>query len=120
MGSPSSSIQLLRRPSQLGAAQERHEVGSIHLLGRGEIIPSSPYIKDASFNGGTHVLHFGGEYDSYLLVTSREKEGVGGAGSQGDCSEPGLCCPTSVGRGYRGAGRSLPRRYRVYDWQRGL
>lgn len=33
-----------------------------------EIIPSPPYIKDASFNRGTHVLHFGGEYDSYLLV----------------------------------------------------
>ncbi len=33
-----------------------------------EIIPSPPYIKDASFNRGTHVLHFGGECDSYLLV----------------------------------------------------
>lgn len=33
-----------------------------------EIIPSPPYIKDASFNRGTHVLHFGGEYDSHLLV----------------------------------------------------
>jgi len=33
-----------------------------------EIIPSPPYIKDASFNRGTHVLHFGGDYDSYLLV----------------------------------------------------
>jgi predicted acyl esterase len=33
-----------------------------------EIIPSPPYIKDASFNRGTHVLHFGGGYDSYLLV----------------------------------------------------
>ena len=33
-----------------------------------EIIPSPPYFKDASFNHGTHVLHFGGEYDSYLLV----------------------------------------------------
>ena len=33
-----------------------------------EIIPSPPYFKDASFNRGTHVLHFGGEYDSYLLV----------------------------------------------------
>ncbi|MEM1448816.1 MAG: CocE/NonD family hydrolase [Planctomycetota bacterium] len=35
-----------------------------------EIIPSPPYIKDASFNRGVHVLHFGGEYDSYLLVPS--------------------------------------------------
>ncbi len=33
-----------------------------------EIIHSPPYFKDASFNRGTHVLHFGGEYDSYLLV----------------------------------------------------
>jgi hypothetical protein len=33
-----------------------------------EIIPSPPYIKDASLNRGTHVLHFGGEYDSHLLV----------------------------------------------------
>jgi len=33
-----------------------------------EIIPSPPYMKDASFNRGTHVLHFGGEYDSHLLV----------------------------------------------------
>ena len=33
-----------------------------------EIIPSPPYTKDATFNRGTHVLHFGGEYDSHLLV----------------------------------------------------
>ena len=33
-----------------------------------EIIPSPPYVKDASFNHGAHVLHFGGEYDSNLLV----------------------------------------------------
>ncbi len=33
-----------------------------------EIIPSPPYFKDASFNRGMHVLHFGGRYDSYLLV----------------------------------------------------
>ncbi len=33
-----------------------------------EIIPSPPYRKDASCNHGKHVLHFGGEYDSYLLV----------------------------------------------------
>ena len=33
-----------------------------------EIIPSPPYRKDASFNRGKHVLHFGGKYDSYLLV----------------------------------------------------
>jgi putative CocE/NonD family hydrolase len=33
-----------------------------------EIIPSPPYKKDASCNHGMHVLHFGGTYDSYLLV----------------------------------------------------
>jgi putative CocE/NonD family hydrolase len=33
-----------------------------------EIIPSPPYKKDSSFNHGKHVLHFGGKYDSYLLV----------------------------------------------------
>ena len=34
----------------------------------GEQYHSPPYIKDASFNRGKHVLHFGGKYDSYLLV----------------------------------------------------
>ena len=38
------------------------------ILASDEIIPSPPYKKDASFNLGKHVLHFGGEYDSYLLV----------------------------------------------------
>jgi putative CocE/NonD family hydrolase len=38
------------------------------LVAPGEIIPSPPYIKDASVNRGTHVLHFGGEYDAHLLV----------------------------------------------------
>jgi len=33
-----------------------------------EIISSPPYRKDASFNHGKHVVHFGGNYDSYLLV----------------------------------------------------
>lgn len=33
-----------------------------------EIIPTIPYKKDASFNRGKHVLHFGGKYDSYLQV----------------------------------------------------
>jgi len=33
-----------------------------------EIIPSPPYRKDVSFNHGEHVLHFGGNYDSHLLV----------------------------------------------------
>ena len=38
------------------------------ILASDEIIPSPPYKKDASFNFGKHVLHFGGEYDSYLQV----------------------------------------------------
>jgi len=38
------------------------------ILASDEIIPSPPYKKDASFNLGKHVLHFGGEYDSYLQV----------------------------------------------------
>jgi putative CocE/NonD family hydrolase len=33
-----------------------------------EIIPSPPYKKSAEDNHGMHVLHFGGTYDSYLLV----------------------------------------------------
>jgi hypothetical protein len=33
-----------------------------------EIIPSPPYEKSAEGNQGKHVLHFGVEYDSYLLV----------------------------------------------------
>jgi endonuclease YncB( thermonuclease family) len=38
------------------------------ILASDETIPSPPYKKDASFNLGKHLLHFGGEYDSYLLV----------------------------------------------------
>jgi hypothetical protein len=38
------------------------------IISGSEIIPSPPYKKDASFNHGKHVLHFGGTYDSYLLV----------------------------------------------------
>jgi hypothetical protein len=33
-----------------------------------EIIPSPPYRKNTSYNKGTHVIHSGAEYDSYLLV----------------------------------------------------
>jgi predicted acyl esterase len=33
-----------------------------------EIIPSPPYRKSTACNHGKHVLHFGGEYDSYLQV----------------------------------------------------
>jgi hypothetical protein len=38
------------------------------ILASDEIIPSPPYKKDASFNLGKHVLHFGGKYNSYLQV----------------------------------------------------
>jgi hypothetical protein len=38
------------------------------IIAADEIIPSPPYRKDVSFNRGKHVLHFGGKYDSYLLV----------------------------------------------------
>jgi len=76
-------------PVQKGAREQRLKVGEIApveialypsstffasgeilqlILAPHEIIPSPPYIKDASFNRGTHVLHFGGEYDSHLLV----------------------------------------------------
>lgn len=33
-----------------------------------EIISSPPYKKSASCNHGRHVLHFGGNYDSHLMV----------------------------------------------------
>jgi len=33
-----------------------------------EIIPSPPYKKSTACNLGKHVLHFGGRYDSYLLI----------------------------------------------------
>jgi putative CocE/NonD family hydrolase len=33
-----------------------------------EIIPSPPYRKSVDCNHGKHVLHFGGEYSSYLLI----------------------------------------------------
>jgi len=33
-----------------------------------EIISSPPYRKDASFNHGKHVVHFGGKHNSHLLV----------------------------------------------------
>ena len=38
------------------------------IISGSEIIPFPPYKKDASFNHGKHVLHFGGKYDSYLQV----------------------------------------------------
>jgi putative CocE/NonD family hydrolase len=42
---------------------------SLQLIVAGrEIISTPPYIKNESMNRGTHVLHFGGDYDSYLLA----------------------------------------------------
>jgi len=38
------------------------------IIASNEIIPSPPYRKDVSCNHGEHVLHFGGNYDSHLLV----------------------------------------------------
>ena len=38
------------------------------IIASDEIIPSPPYMKDVSCNYGKHVLHFGEDYDSYLLV----------------------------------------------------
>lgn len=33
-----------------------------------EIIPSPPYCKDVAFNQGIHVIHYGGDFDSHLLI----------------------------------------------------
>jgi hypothetical protein len=33
-----------------------------------EIVPSPPYRKSTEHNRGLHVIHFGGDYDSHLLV----------------------------------------------------
>ena len=33
-----------------------------------EIVPSPPYRKSTEHNRGLHVIHFGGQYDSYLLA----------------------------------------------------
>ncbi len=38
------------------------------IIASDEIIPSPPYRKSVECNHGRHVIHFGGEYDSYLLV----------------------------------------------------
>jgi hypothetical protein len=38
------------------------------IIAADEIIPSPPYKKSADCNHGMHVLHFGGNYDSYLQV----------------------------------------------------
>jgi len=38
------------------------------IIASDEIIPSPPYRKSVDCNYGRHVLHFGGQFDSYLLV----------------------------------------------------
>ncbi len=38
------------------------------IIAADEIVPSPPYRKSADCNHGKHVLHFGGRYDSYLLI----------------------------------------------------
>jgi predicted acyl esterase len=38
------------------------------IIAGSEIIPSPPYKKSGKGNYGKHILHFGGKYDSYLLV----------------------------------------------------
>jgi putative CocE/NonD family hydrolase len=38
------------------------------IIASSEIIPSPPYKKSIDCNHGQHVLHFGGKYDSYLLI----------------------------------------------------
>ena len=38
------------------------------IIASDEIIPSPLYKKSVDCNHGKHVLHFGGEHDSYLLV----------------------------------------------------
>ncbi len=38
------------------------------IIASDEIIPTPPYKKTVEGNRGNHVLHFGGEYDSYLLI----------------------------------------------------
>jgi predicted acyl esterase len=38
------------------------------IIASNEIIPSPPYKKSVDCNHGKHILHFGGKYDSFLLV----------------------------------------------------
>ena len=38
------------------------------ILASDEIITSPPYRKSALINNGLHVLHFGGQYDSFLQI----------------------------------------------------
>ena len=46
------------------------------IISSSEIIPSPPYKKNVECNFGKHVLHIGGEYDSYLqvpMIPSKDK-----------------------------------------------
>ena len=77
------------RPVQIGTSEQKLKAGEIVpvdfglypsstffsvgdtlqlILASDEIIPSPPYKKSVDCNHGKHVLHFGGKYDSYLLV----------------------------------------------------
>ena len=77
------------RPVQIGTSEQKLKAGEIVpvdielypsstffsvgdtlqlILASDEIIPSPPYKKSVDCNHGKHVLHFGGNYDSYLLV----------------------------------------------------
>jgi putative CocE/NonD family hydrolase len=76
-------------PVQIGTSEQKLKVGEIvpvdielypsstfFLVGESlqlivasnEIVPSPPYRKDVSCNRGRHILHFGGDHDSHLLV----------------------------------------------------
>jgi hypothetical protein len=89
-------------PIQIGTSEQKLKVGEIVpvdielypsstffsigdslqlILASNDIIPSPPYRKDVSCNHGRHVLHFGGDHDSHLLVPkigSREEPPVSG------------------------------------------
>ncbi len=43
------------------------------IIASDEIIPSPPYKQSVDCNHGKHVLHFGGEHDSYLLVPNIQR-----------------------------------------------
>ncbi len=43
------------------------------ILASDEIISSPPYRKSAVINNGLHVIHFGGRYDSFLLIPKISK-----------------------------------------------
>ena len=53
-----------RRSSTFFSAGESIQL----ILASDEIIKSPPNKKSAVINSGNHVLHFGGKYDSYILI----------------------------------------------------